>query len=285
MELKLDENGNVVVQEGMPVYVDADGKDYPFDMSKNMMRIKDLNQEQKTRRERNEELEEKLKIFDGIDPEEAKKALETVAQLEDSQLMDAKKVKELEDKLKERLAEIFNREKEDLIKEAEGKQSSLVDEIGTHKNTISELMKRNHFYSSPWFTSVNGEGAKTLLLPDMAADIFGKYFRVEGEGADAKFIGYLNNEKIPSQDPARLGDPADFNEAIGIIINQHPRRNDILRSTPGGPGSKNENFNYGENTIRLTKAQFEDPTIYRQARAKSQETGAEIVILDENELR
>ena len=31
MKLKLDENNNVVVKDGMPVYVHEDGKEIPFD--------------------------------------------------------------------------------------------------------------------------------------------------------------------------------------------------------------------------------------------------------------
>ena len=34
MKLKLDENGHVVVENGMPVYVHEDGKEIPFDATK-----------------------------------------------------------------------------------------------------------------------------------------------------------------------------------------------------------------------------------------------------------
>ena len=45
MKLKLDENNNVVVKDGMPVYVHADGKETPFDANKATVKIAELNGE------------------------------------------------------------------------------------------------------------------------------------------------------------------------------------------------------------------------------------------------
>lgn len=79
MKLKLDENNNVVVKDGMPVYVHADGKEIPFDANKATVKIAELNGEAKQYREAKEAVEAKLKAFEGIDdPKAAIKALETV---------------------------------------------------------------------------------------------------------------------------------------------------------------------------------------------------------------
>ena len=51
MKLKLDENNNVVVKDGMPVYVHADGKEIPFDANKATVKIAELNGEAKQHRE------------------------------------------------------------------------------------------------------------------------------------------------------------------------------------------------------------------------------------------
>lgn len=47
MKLKLDENGHVVVENGMPVYVHEDGKEIPFDATKATAKIAELNSEAK----------------------------------------------------------------------------------------------------------------------------------------------------------------------------------------------------------------------------------------------
>jgi hypothetical protein len=39
MKLKLDANGNVVVENGMPVYIHDDGKEIPFDAVAAMTKI------------------------------------------------------------------------------------------------------------------------------------------------------------------------------------------------------------------------------------------------------
>jgi len=49
MKLKLDENNNVVVKDGMPVYVHEDGKEIPFDANKATVKIAELNSEAKQR--------------------------------------------------------------------------------------------------------------------------------------------------------------------------------------------------------------------------------------------
>ena len=51
LNLKLDANGNVVVENGMPVYIHDDGKEIPFDAVAAMTKITSLNGEAKTHRE------------------------------------------------------------------------------------------------------------------------------------------------------------------------------------------------------------------------------------------
>jgi len=284
MKLKLDENGHVIVQDGKPVYQDSDGKDVPFDVSRAMMKIKELNEENATRRKSNEALESQLKQFEGLDVEEARKALDTVKKLDESQLINADKVKELEGQLKEQLKEIFDRDKQQIVTKANAEREKLLSENESLQNDISTLMKRNNFAKSKWFTSVNGEPALTFLDPDLGMDIFGKYFKVEGKGADAKFTGYLKGEKIASQDPSRLAEPADFDEAIGLILDSFgpDRKNSLLRAAPGGPGAANNNsdFTADGQKIKITRTQMSDPSAYRRAREAAQKTGAQIVIVD-----
>ncbi|WVM87992.1 hypothetical protein UMZ34_16740 [Halopseudomonas pachastrellae] len=83
MKLKLDENGNAVLQDGKPVYVHDDGKEVAFDAAGTVATITRLNAEAKTHREGKEAAEKALKAFEGIsDPAAAIKALETVSNLD-----------------------------------------------------------------------------------------------------------------------------------------------------------------------------------------------------------
>ena len=95
MKLKLDDQGHAVLQDGMPVYVYEDGKEVPFDAPAAMSKIGELNKENKGHRERAEKAETSLKVFEGLDPETARKALETVKNLDDKKLIDAGKVDEI----------------------------------------------------------------------------------------------------------------------------------------------------------------------------------------------
>lgn len=74
MKLKLDENGNAVLQDGKPVYVHDDGKEVAFDAPGTVATITRLNSEAKGHRERAENAEKAVKAFEGIDdPAAAKK--------------------------------------------------------------------------------------------------------------------------------------------------------------------------------------------------------------------
>lgn len=96
MKLKLDENGNVVVNDGKPVYVQDDGKEIVFDAPGTLQTITRLNGEAKSHRERAETAETSLKTFEGIaDPVAALAALDTVKNLADKTLVDAGEVEKV----------------------------------------------------------------------------------------------------------------------------------------------------------------------------------------------
>jgi len=279
MTLKMDEDGHVVISDNKPVYVYEDGKEIAFDVSQSLLKIKELNSESKTNREASEALQQKLETWEGLDPEEARKALDTVQKLDESELIGAEKVQELEEKLKTQLGDIFKKKEEELLKEFQMKLDTSNETIGKHENTITELIKRNHFASSPWFVSTDGQPAKTVLPPDMAVDIFGKYFKVEGEGKDIKFVAYdRKGEKIASQDPNKLAEPADFNEAIGLILESHPNRHSIIRGTHGGPGDNKglDPTHVSDGVIKIPAEHQKDPDYYRRVKETAAKTGAKV---------
>ena len=145
MKLKLDENNNVVVKDGMPVYVHADGKEIPFDANKATVKIAELNGEAKQHREAKEAVEAKLKAFEGIaDPKAAIKALETVKNLDDKKLIDAGEVEKVKAEMRKTFdaAEHLNLPS-DVVQAFFGKHFSISDE----GKVVAKFADGNEIYS------------------------------------------------------------------------------------------------------------------------------------------
>lgn len=221
MKLKLDDDGHVVVEDGKPVYVHDDGKESAFDAPGTVATISRLNAEAKGHREAKEAAEARLKPFEGIeDAEAAIKALEQAKNIKDGELVAAGKVEEIKVAAKKAAEEQVaaaakaNAEK---IKELEEAVSSRTAELYDEK--IGGSFSRSEYIT------------KNMNLPGPAAQkIFGDHFKIE----DGKAVAYdaLGN-KIFSR--ARPGDVADFDEALGILVDQYPYRDSLLKG--GGSGS------------------------------------------------
>lgn len=102
MKLKLDAEGHAVLEGGHPVYVHDDGKEIAFDAARTTETIKRLNGEAQTHREAKEKalndigtLQNQLKVFEGIDPEASKKALQQLKDIGDGKLIEAGKLDEV----------------------------------------------------------------------------------------------------------------------------------------------------------------------------------------------
>lgn len=231
MKLKLDPEGHVVVKDGKPVYIHDDGKEIPFDAQKATDKITELNENEKKKRFDVKSIQEKLDAYKTgedqyLDAAEAKKAIETVKNLEDGKLIDAGKV----DKLKSEIQQAYVEKDKEKDKQFKAKEEALNQALKEKENTIYNLMVVTKFANSP--TVID----KTNLPPDIAADYFGKHFRVEGEGKGAKVIGYIDGEKILSRE--RPGEVADFEEALSTVIEHYPMKDRILRTSGGGSASQ-----------------------------------------------
>jgi len=278
MKLKLDAKGNVVIQDDKPVYVyDENGveKEMVFDAPSTLSKIAALNKEAGDHRIAKNEALEKLKSFEGIDPEEAKSAIATVKNFDDKKLVDAGEV----EKLKTEMSQIYETKHQQLTSDFESKVNEFQSTIEDQQGTIRDLLINNEFAKSNWFVAQGDKQAKTILPPDMGAKFFGDYFKIEKvKDGSLKPVGYLNGEIIRSTDPQKLGEPADFNTAVTQIIEQYPGKSQILRSTSGGAGTHGNNNHGDGGIITLSKDQAKNPDIYRAARTKAQETGAKLHI-------
>lgn len=232
MKLKLDDKGNVVVQDGKPVYVHDDGKEIPFDAPATVAKIGALNGEAKTYRERAEAAEGKLKGFDGIeDPAKALEALKTLKNLDDKKLVDAGKVDEI---------------KAEVTKVYEGKLAELQKVIEGKDGHIYKLEVSNRFKSSPFME-------KLILPPDIAEATFGQNFKIE----DGKVVGYINGNKIYSRKTA--GELADFDEAFEAIIDAYPMKDRILKSSSQSGTGADQGKGGGQHQggASVTRSQFD----------------------------
>jgi len=226
MKLKTDENGNVVVAEGKPIYIHDDGKEIPFDAAQAFTKIKDLNGENKTWREKHEEIQKKMESFHDIDPEVARKALETVKNLADKQLIDAGEV----ETVKKNLAASYEENLNSTKKSYEQKMQELDVKLHKQNENIEELLLLGAFERSEFLRE------KTNITPDIAYAAFKKGLQVEYNAEGKPFVvGYVDGEKLFSRkDPGKMADPE---EAIEMIINAYPYKDRILRgSNQGGSG-------------------------------------------------
>jgi hypothetical protein len=278
MKLKLDENGHVVVQNDMPVYILDNGDEQPFDAPATLFKVKSLTEEKDRHfKKASDALDElkgvktKMSEFEGIDINKARKALETVEKLDGKEMIEAGEF----DKLKQQMQEIQNTEIKKVQDTSDAKINELESILGTQKSTIDHLMINNHFSKSPYFA---GDKPKTVLTPDLAANLFGNYFKVEGEGPDAKLIGYINGEKIPSR--TNVGEPASFEEAITEIIEKHPGKERFLRSSDGGGPGAGSNFGARGGAVVISAADSKDPVKYRAARENAKKAGVPIQVIE-----
>jgi len=231
MELILDEDGKVKVVDGLPVYKYEDGSESPFNAKTTLdnlnAKIGSLEEEKTRHYTKSETLKKDLKVFKGIDPKVALEAIETVKNLKTKELLDSSGVKVLKQEMREGFdAEL--REKDETWKKIVEEKEVL---IATKASTIKHQAITQKFANSEFFS---GKTPKTIYPPDDAVRIFGHMFEVEGEGKDIVILAKDKEGKtVMSQ--KNHGDPANFNEAMGKFIEEHPDKARILNTNPGGP--------------------------------------------------
>jgi hypothetical protein len=252
MKLKLNEEGHAVLVDGKPVYVHDDGKEIPFDAAQTVATISRLNKENQTHREAKtqveteaESLKAQLKVFEGLDPEVAKKALQQVKDLGDGKLIESGKLEEVKAAAQaeynarlKTLQEEFGTKEGKLMADREALQGHLNNEI------IGGSFARSKFIQD-----------KLAIPMDLVQAAFGKNFKVE----DGKLVAVdAQGNKVFSR--ARPGELADFEEAIGTLVDQYPNRDHILKSTGSsgsGASASAGGSGGGDGSKKITRAAFD----------------------------
>lgn len=241
MKLKLDDKGAVIVQDGKPVYVKDDGSEVAFDVAGTVSTISRLNGEAKGHRERAEAAEGKLKGYEGIDdPEAARKALGIVSNLDSKKLIDSGEV----EKVKSEISKAFQAQ----LDAANGKTQTLEQQLYAEK--VGGAFSRSKFI------------AEKLAIPvDLVEARFGRSFGIE----EGRIVAKDNNgNKLYSS--ANPGELASFDEALSMLVQQYPNRDQILKgSGASGGGTSSSQGIGGKKTV--TRAQFDAMPPQEQAMA------------------
>lgn len=227
MAWKIDENGNVELRDGNPVYVDSNGDEKTVAVDT----ISRLNREAKEHREAKEAALAKLKTFEGIDPVVAKEAIGKVSAYEAQIKLDQGKL----DEVKTAITAQFQTQLDEKTKQL----SELQDRYDT-------MIVSNVFANSDFIRN-------NVAIPrDMFEATFRHNFKVE----NGQVAVYDNNgNRLYSKE--RSGEPATPEEGLRILTEARPDRDSILRANLGS-GSGNDGRGGGNGGGRyLKRSEFE----------------------------
>lgn len=246
MKLKTVEiNGKVYaeVDGDRPLYVHDDGKETPFDAPATVATISRLNGEAKNHRERAEAAEGRLKSYEGIeDAEAAKRALDTVKNLKDGELVTAGKVEEIKAAAKRAAEEQVQQAAKASTEQLRTLQSELEKLTGSlYAEKIGGAFSRSKFISE-----------KVAVPGDLLRAQFERHFKVE----DGKTVAYdPSGSKIYSR--TRPGELAEFDEALEQLVDAYPYRDSILKGSGSNGGGSRPGNGSGPGVRQMTRAQFD----------------------------
>ncbi len=251
---KLDTDGKLVLENGNPVYVNTAGEEQSVDAAT----ISRLNGEAKSHRENAETAKAeivKLKAvvdkFKDIDPVKAAEALKTLDKIDKKKLIDAGEV----DKVKAEIEKAF------------------LGQIAERDKTIADLTSsHNKLTVSTAFGASEYIKEKIGVPLDMFQAQFGPNFKIE----DGVIVPYeTSGNKIFSKD--RMGEVANFDEALEIMVEQYPNKDSVLKSG-GHSGSGNNGAGGGAGgSGKMSRSDFEKLTPVKQSEVA---TKGEIEIVD-----
>lgn len=239
LKLKLDNDGHAVLQDGKPVYTDdADGKELAFDAEQMRSKISELNAESKQHRLTAKEKAELLEKYGDAKPEDVAAFRATLEELGG---VDGLK------KLKEKSGIDVEAVKKSITESYESKLAAANKSIEEKDSDIRKLLVGNGFALAKSL-----EGTIFKDTRDVAESYFGRHFKVE----NGKPVAYMGENMLLSRE--RPGEPADVNEALAILIDQHPQRDSFKLATGGGSGAPPNGSKQGQNGEKtISRAEFQ----------------------------
>lgn len=245
MKLKLDGNGNAVLQNGHPVYIHPDGTEAAFDAKEAHVKIGTLTQENAARRTELKAANDKLAAFAGIDdPAAAIKAMQFAASMEGKKVMDDEGIQKLIGAA---------------LKPVQEKLTATEAALQEKDAHIYKLEVSNRFQASPFVKD------KLIIPPDMLEATFGKQFKIEsGKVVATDAAGNVIYSKI------KAGEPAEFDEALQTLVDSHPMKDTIYRASGASGAGSQGGGGGGAGTKIVKRADFEQmDSASRAAHVKS----------------
>lgn len=247
---KKDDNGNIVLKDGNPVYVTTSGQEQTVDGTT----ISAKNAEAKQHRERAERAETELKKYEGIDPEIARKAIDTVGKLDAKQLIDAGKV----DEVKKQITDQFTAQLAEKDKLLSQRESQLVD------MQISGIFKDSDFLRDG------------IAVPrDFVESAYRSNFKIE----NGKVVAYDKaGNQIMSKE--RLGELATPDEALRLLVESRADKDLIIKADVGnGSGNGGGAGVRGKGNV-LKRSEWDKMAPAQQAEAAAKQASGELKIVD-----
>lgn len=213
---KTDDAGNIIAKDGNPVWVDSNGAEMTLERDT----VSRLNAEAKAHREAKEAAETRLKAFEGLDASKAREALETVKNIDLKKMIDSGKLeevrKELTTQFQTQIAE---------------KDKAYADLRTEYDNTrISNIFAGSEFIRN-----------RVAVPADMFEATFKGNFKIE----DGKIVvkDKAGNQLMSKK---KIGEYADPDEALELLIEQHPQKDVILKANgQSGSGNRGNGGNGG----------------------------------------
>ncbi len=252
---KMDGDKIAVDADGNPIWLSATGQE----SSVKGETIANLNAEARTHRTAKEAAEAALaKYRDAsgklIDPETATRAIETISKIDAKTLIDAGKVDEV---------------REQMRNEFTGQITELNNGLAERDNKINAMMIDGVFKGSEFI-------AERVAMP---RDFFESNMRGNFKVEDGKIAAYDKaGNRIMSK--KSVGDYADPNEALEILVDQHPQKDHILKAPDaGGSGNNGGGGNRGGGRT-IKRADFDAFDPLKQSQVAVQASKGEMSIVD-----
>lgn len=224
---KMDGDKLALDAKGNPIWVDANGGERALEGDA----VTRLNSEAKTLRTRAEQAEAALAPFKDIDPAAAKKAIETVKNIDAKKLIDAGEVEKVRNEISQQFtAQLAEKDKA----------------LATVSSDLDNMRVNNVFANSEYIR-------ENIAMP---REFFEAAFRGHFKPKDGTVQAYdkSGNPIYSRKSPGALADPE---EALEILVDTHPQKTTILKASDHS-GSGNNGNGGGRNQIRtLRRGEFE----------------------------
>jgi hypothetical protein len=236
MPFKFNADGTIAIdaEKKLPIFVNAEGAEAPFDADGTVATISRLNGEAKAHRIAKETAEAALKPFKdaGIeDPAAAAEAVKLAKNLKEGDLVTAGKVQEIKDAA----AASAKQAVADATRAAEAREKALAE---TNQKLTQDL--NNHIVGGS-FASSKFIAEKLIIPADIAQKVFGDRFKVE----NGKLVP-MGADGNPIFSATDHGNHAGFDEAMQVMVSQYANKDAILKgSGASGGGAQGGGGNRG----------------------------------------